>query len=44
MKKPLRNYAFIDSQNLHLGVQEQGWQLDYRRFRTYLQKKYGVQK
>lgn len=44
MKKPLRNYAFIDSQNLHLGVQELGWQLDYRRFRTYLQKKYGVDK
>jgi uncharacterized LabA/DUF88 family protein len=38
------NYAFIDSQNLHLGIKKLGWQLDYRKFRTYLKEKYGVTK
>jgi uncharacterized LabA/DUF88 family protein len=37
-------YAFIDGQNLHLGIQSLGWALDYRRFRRYLQDKYGVTK
>jgi uncharacterized LabA/DUF88 family protein len=44
MKKALENYAFIDSQNLNLGVREQGWELDFRRFRVYLREKYGVAK
>jgi uncharacterized LabA/DUF88 family protein len=35
-------YAFIDSQNLHLGVRSEGWQLDYRKFRQYLRDKYNV--
>ena len=38
------NYAFIDSQNLNLAVKELGWKLDFRRFRKYLQDKYGVVK
>jgi len=38
------NYAFIDSQNLNLSIQEQGWKLDYSRFRRYLKDKYGVNK
>ena len=38
------NYAFIDSQNLNLGIQKLGWKLDYRKFRVYLQEKYGVEK
>jgi uncharacterized LabA/DUF88 family protein len=38
------NYAFIDSQNLNLGIKKMGWQLDYRKFRTYLAEKYGVSK
>jgi hypothetical protein len=25
----LKNYAFIDSQNLNLGIQELGWKLDF---------------
>lgn len=37
-----RVYAFIDSQNLNLGVQKFGWKLDWRKFRTFLQEKYGV--
>lgn len=36
------NYAFIDSQNLNLGIQKLGWKLDYRKFRVYLKEKYSV--
>src|ERR1700722_8007410 len=35
-------YAFIDSQNLNLGTQRMGWKLDWRKFREFLDKKYGV--
>ena len=35
-------YAFIDSQNLHLGVLNSGWDLDYKKFRNYLKTKYNV--
>ncbi|HUY85079.1 MAG TPA: NYN domain-containing protein [Candidatus Dormibacteraeota bacterium] len=38
------NYAFIDSQNLNLGIKSQGWTLDFRKFRLYLRNKYNVQK
>lgn len=38
------NFAFIDSQNLNLGIRELGWRLDFIRFRRYLKDKYGVQK
>jgi uncharacterized LabA/DUF88 family protein len=38
----MKNYAFIDSQNLNLGIQEQGWKLDFARFRVYLKDKYSV--
>ena len=44
MSKPGNNYAFIDSQNLNLGVRSQGWTLDFRKFRLYLKNKYGVEK
>jgi uncharacterized LabA/DUF88 family protein len=44
MQRELNNYAFIDSQNLNLGVQELGWKLDFRKFRVYLKEKYGVSK
>ncbi|MBU2219473.1 NYN domain-containing protein [Patescibacteria group bacterium] len=44
MKKPSHNYAFIDGQNLYLGIRALGWHLDFRRFRTYLTEKYGVNK
>lgn len=42
-KKPVV-YAFIDSQNLNLGVQSLGWKLDFKKFRLYLKNKYGVEK
>ena len=38
------NYAFIDSQNLHLGIRALGWKLDYRKFKIYLKEKYRVNK
>ena len=37
-------YAFIDSQNLNLSILEQGWRLDFARFRVYLKDKYKVDK
>jgi len=40
--KTPNNYAFIDSQNLNLGVQKIGWKMDWRKFRLWLQEKYGV--
>jgi len=36
------NYAFIDSQNVHRGMQRAGWALDWRKFREHLQHHYGV--
>lgn len=43
-KSQLVVYAFIDSQNLNLGVQSAGWKLDFRKFRLYLKNKYNVEK
>jgi len=37
-------YAFIDSQNLNLGVLKQGGKLDFRKFREYLKIKHNVSK
>lgn len=42
MKKSKNNYAFIDSQNLNLGIQSLGWNLDSKKFRVYLQEKYNI--
>src|SRR3989338_10946011 len=44
MRKQENNFAFIDSQNLNLGIQKLGWKLDYRKFRVYLAEKYSVKK
>jgi uncharacterized LabA/DUF88 family protein len=41
-RKPV-HYAFIDSQNLNLGIRSQGWRIDYKRFRLYLKNKYHVE-
>lgn len=43
-KKPEKNFAFIDAQNLNLGVRDLGWKLSNNRFRTYLRHKYHVTK
>jgi len=37
-------YAFIDSQNLNLGIRSLGWLIDYQKLRLYLRNKYGVEK
>ena len=37
-----RVFAFIDGQNLNLGVRSMGWQIDYKKFRLYLRNKYNV--
>src|SRR3989344_4233429 len=44
MKKAKKStvYAFIDSQNLNLGVKSLGWNLDFKRFRRDLKEKYSV--
>ena len=42
--KNMKPYAFIDSQNLNLGVRSQGWKLDFSVFRRYLKDKYNVEK
>jgi len=44
MAKTQNNYAFIDSQNLNLSIREQGWVMDFSRFRLYLERKYGITK
>lgn len=36
-------YAFIDSQNLNLGVSSLGWKIDYSKLRLYLKNKYAVE-
>lgn len=36
------NYAFIDSQNLNLGIRKQGWQLDFAKFAIYLKDRFEV--
>ncbi|HLB66804.1 MAG TPA: NYN domain-containing protein [Candidatus Saccharimonadales bacterium] len=42
MENNPRVYAFIDSQNLNKGTQKMGWKMDWRKFRDFLQVKYGV--
>lgn len=37
-------YAFIDSQNLNVGVQRFGWKMDWKKFRAFLADKFGVEK
>jgi len=44
MKKKANNHAFIDGQNLYLGIKSLGWELDYKRFAVYLKEKYAVKK
>lgn len=40
----MKNYAFVDTQNLNLGIQELKWKLDFRKLRVYLRDKYHVEK
>lgn len=36
------NFAYIDGANLHRGIADLGWKLDYKRFRVWLSEKYGI--
>ena len=42
MSEKQNNYAFIDSQNVNLAIRDQGWVLDFKRFRKYLKDKYNI--
>ena len=42
MKIKQKNFAYIDAANLDKGTKALGWQLDYKRFRIWLEEKYGV--
>jgi uncharacterized LabA/DUF88 family protein len=37
-------FAFIDSQNLNLGVQKVGWKMDWKKLLNYLETEYNVKK
>lgn len=44
--QPENNIAYIDGQNLYMGTNNIGtdsWKIDLRRFRVYLEKRYGAQ-
>jgi hypothetical protein len=43
-QKPKNVYAFIDSQNLNVGVQKFGWKMDWQKFRKWLETEHGVTK
>ena len=42
----MKNIAYIDGQNLHMGTtrKDPEWRVDLRRFRIYLQEKYNVER
>jgi uncharacterized LabA/DUF88 family protein len=42
MIKKEKNFAYIDGANLHKGISDFGWQLNYARFRIWLSEKYSV--
>ncbi len=43
MRKYKNNFAFIDSQNLNLGIRDLGWRVDFARLRIYLREHYCVE-
>lgn len=40
----VKNYAFIDSQNLHKSMEVMGYKIDYRRFRLWLKNRHDVER
>jgi len=40
----MKNYVFIDSQNLNLAIRDCGWKLDFKKFHVYLKEKYKINK
>uniref|UniRef100_A0A7C4M1B6 NYN domain-containing protein n=1 Tax=candidate division CPR3 bacterium TaxID=2268181 RepID=A0A7C4M1B6_UNCC3 len=43
INKKQNNSAYIDGANLHKGMLNLGWDLDYKRFRILLKEKYNVE-
>lgn len=41
---PMRTVAFIDGANLHKGIEQLGWELDYQRFHVWLVDKFKIEK
>jgi uncharacterized LabA/DUF88 family protein len=44
MDKYQNNFAYIDGANLHKGIKELGWHLDYKKLRVWLSEKYAVRR
>lgn len=44
MYKKENNFAYIDGANLHKGISDLGWQIDYNRFRVWLKERYSVKR
>ncbi len=44
VKNELKNYAFIDAQNVHLSIKRLGWEIDWKRFRVFLRERFSVGK
>jgi len=44
MRKQQNNFAYIDGSNLHKGISDLGWGLDYKKFRVWLKEKYNIEK
>ena len=44
MFKRENNFAYIDGANLHKGVADSGWELDYKRLRLWLTNKYKIKR
>lgn len=42
MNQKEKVYAYIDGNNLNLGIKNLGWKLDFKRFRVYLREKYNI--
>lgn len=42
IKRTPQVYAFIDSQNLNVSVQNYGWKMNWKKFREFLKDRYGV--
>src|SRR3989344_5382310 len=42
MKQKEKVYAYVDGNNLNLGIKILGWKLDFKKFRVYLKEKYNV--
>ncbi len=38
-----KTIAYLDAANLHKGIDGLGWKLDYRKFRSWIRQKYGIE-